>query len=87
MTTQTLTSRTLDIFNSDSNNKSADYIALCNELIADAIDTDNTTGNPLVSKIVAEMQQLNNNQPDCEYVAYTNSNSIEVWYNSIEECF
>lgn len=87
MTTQTLTSRTLDIFNSDSTNKSADYIALCEELIADAIDTDTMTGNPLVGKIVSQMEQLNNNQPDCEYVAYTNCNAIEVWYNSIEECF
>lgn len=87
MKAETLTSRTLDIFNSDSANKSADYMALSNELIADAIDTDNTTGNPLVGKIVAEMQMLNNNRPDCEFVAYSNCNAIEVWYNSIEDCF
>jgi hypothetical protein len=78
---------TLKIFNSDSLNKTADYIALCEELIADAIDTDTMTGNPLVGKIVAQMQQLYNNEPDCEYVAYTNCNAIEVWFHSIEECF
>jgi hypothetical protein len=78
---------TLKIFNSDSLNKTADYIALCDILITDAIDTELMTGNPLVGKIVSQMEQLNNNQPDCEYVAYTNCNAIEVWYNSIQECF
>ncbi len=63
------------------------YIDLAQELINDAIDTADTTGNPLAQKITVEMQLLFNSHPSCDFTAYKMCESIEVWHNQIDECF
>lgn len=63
------------------------YIDLAQELINDGIDTADMTGNPLVNKIVAKMQSLFTSQPSCDFTAYKMCESIEIWYNQIDECF
>lgn len=77
--------RTESIFNTSSS-KIADFISLQQELINDAVDTAEVTGNPLVHKIIREMRNVSTN-PSCEFEAYQNCLKVENWHNAIEECF
>lgn len=77
--------RTESIFNTSSA-KATDFLALQKELINDAVDTAEVTGNPLVHKIIREMRNVSIN-PTCEFEAYQNCLKVENWHNAIDECF
>ena len=78
--------KTNQLFN-QSNVTISDYINLSQELINDAVDTADVTGNPLVSKIVSKMQVGFNSHPSCDFSAFKMCESIEIWHNQIDECF
>lgn len=81
--------RTNTIAESNSKNKSSEYLALANELLLDAQETAQETGNFFVSKIADEIKTLFNKvkTADCEYTAYANCNALEIWHNQIQSNF
>ena len=68
-------------------NAIATIIEECQVLINDAKETQDETGNPLVSKIVTEMQRSFRSDPPCEFSAIKMKESISTWHSSIQDCF
>jgi hypothetical protein len=66
---------------SNSNQKTQDYLKLANELTVKAYQL--ADGNPFLGRFINEMEILCHKSVDCEYAAYTNAHAVEVWFTKI----
>ncbi len=67
---------------SNSENKTAEYLKLANELTVKAYELAGTSS--FLGRFVNEMELLCNKSVDCEFTAYRNAVAVEVWFTKLE---